>query len=168
MHNTGWQQEGRVHSDRHRADTAQAARQLFAAIRSDLAHVAPRLSSAAPRLGKLVRWTFLAAVLVAFSATLTMLWVLFHVPLEQRPGRDSASVLVEAANGERLGRVGPLSLSVLRAELPDLLVNAVLSIEDRRFYSHWGIDPWGIARAAFTNWSAGSVVEGGSTITQQL
>jgi penicillin-binding protein 1A len=116
----------------------------------------------------LIRWTFLAAVLAAFSAALTMLWVLFHVPLDKQPGRDSASVLVEAANGEQLGRVGPLSLSVPRAELPELLVNAVLSIEDRRFYSHWGVDPWGIARAALTNWSAGSVVEGGSTITQQL
>jgi hypothetical protein len=81
-----------------------------------------------PRVGKLIRWTFLAAVLVAFSAALTMLWVLFHVPLDKRPGRDSSSVLVEAANGEQLGRVGPLSLSVQRAELPELLVKAVLSI----------------------------------------
>jgi penicillin-binding protein 1A len=97
-----------------------------------------------------------------------MLWALFHVPLDKRPGLDSSSVLVEAANGEQLGRVGPLSLSVQRAEFPELLVKAVLSIEDRRFFSHWGIDPWGIARAMRTNWSAGAVVEGGSTITQQL
>jgi penicillin-binding protein 1A len=90
------------------------------------------------------------------------------VPLDNRPGRDSSSVLVEAANGEQLGRVGPLSLSVQRAEFPELLVKAVLSIEDRRFFSHWGVDPWGIARAALTNWSAGTVVGGGSTITQQL
>jgi penicillin-binding protein 1A len=170
MDNKGLRQDSRVHSNRDRArpDTAQATRQLLAAISSDLAHVAPRLTSAAPRLGKLIRWTFLAAALVAFSAALTMLWALFHVPLDKRPWLENSSVLVEAANGEQLGRVGPLSLSVQRAELPELLVKAVLSIEDRRFYSHWGIDPWGIARAALTNWSAGSVVEGGSTITQQL
>jgi 1A family penicillin-binding protein len=116
----------------------------------------------------LIKWAFLAAGLVAFSAALTMLWALLHVPLDKQPGRESPSVLVEAANGEQLGRVGPLSLSVQRAELPELLVKAVLSIEDRRFYSHWGIDPWGIARAALTNWSAMAIVEGGSTITQQL
>jgi penicillin-binding protein 1A len=170
MDNRSSRQDGHVHSDREKArsGTAQATRHLFAAISSDLAHVAPRLTSAAPRLGKLIRWAFVAAVLVAFSTALTMLWVLFHVPLDKRPGRDSSSVLVEAANGEQLGRVGPLSLSVQRAEFPELLVKAVLSIEDRRFFSHWGVDPWGIARAALTNWSAGTIVEGGSTITQQL
>ena len=110
----------------------------------------------------------MGAVLITFSAALAMLWALLHVPLDKPSGRDSSSVLVEAANGEQLGRVGPLSLSAQRAELPDPLVKAVLSIEDRRFFSHWGIDPWGIARATLTNWSAGAVVEGGSTITQQL
>ena len=110
----------------------------------------------------------MGAILVTFSAALAMLWALLHVPLDKPSGRDSSSVLVKAANGEQLGRVGPLSLSAQRAELPDLLVKAVLSIEDRRFFSHWGIDPWGIARATLTNWSAGAVVEGGSTITQQL
>jgi penicillin-binding protein 1A len=52
--------------------------------------------------------------------------------------------------------------------LPPYLVQAVLSTEDRRFYSHWGIDPLGLIRASFRNAEAGSVVEGGSTITQQL
>src|SRR6185369_12981590 len=45
---------------------------------------------------------------------------------------------------------------------------AVLSIEDRRFYHHYGIDPLGVTRALWANWNAGEVVEGGSTITQQL
>ena len=163
MDNTGLRQDGRVDSNRDnaRVDTAQAA------ISSDLAHVAPKLTSA-PRLGRLTKWTFMGAVLVTFAAALAMLWALLHVPLDKPSGRDSSSVLVEAANGEQLGRVGPLSFSAQRAELPDPLVKAVLSIEDRRFFSHWGIDPWGIARATLTNWSAGAVVEGGSTITQQL
>jgi len=47
-------------------------------------------------------------------------------------------------------------------------VQAVLSIEDRRFYHHFGIDPVGIARALRRNAEAGEIVEGGSTITQQL
>ena len=97
-----------------------------------------------------------------------MLWALHQVPLEKRLGIDGSSVLVEAANGETLGRVGPLSDARRREDFPDQLVKAVLSIEDRRFFSHWGVDPWGIARAAYANWTAGSIVEGGSTITQQL
>ena len=48
------------------------------------------------------------------------------------------------------------------------VVNAVLSIEDRRFYQHWGIDWFGIARASARNYWAGTIVEGGSSITQQL
>ena len=53
-------------------------------------------------------------------------------------------------------------------EFPDALVDAVISIEDRRFYSHWGLDFRGIMRALARNVSAGEVVEGGSTINQQL
>jgi hypothetical protein len=97
-----------------------------------------------------------------------MLWALYYMPLEKRVGIDAPSVLVEAANGQPLGRVGPLSDAVKRRDFPDTLVKAVLSIEDRRFYSHWGIDPWGIARATQANWAAGGIAEGGSTITQQL
>ena len=52
--------------------------------------------------------------------------------------------------------------------LPRYLVQAVLATEDRRFYSHFGVDPLGLVRASFRNASSGAVVEGGSTITQQL
>ncbi len=45
---------------------------------------------------------------------------------------------------------------------------AVIAIEDRRFYSHWGVDPLGLARAMFTNLTSGRMVQGGSTLTQQL
>ncbi|QNL20359.1 PBP1A family penicillin-binding protein [Hyphobacterium sp. CCMP332] len=72
-------------------------------------------------------------------------------------------------NGQVISRRGAsrgASLSV--AELPDYLVNAVLSVEDRRFYDHGGVDLRGIARAMLANIRAGRVVQGGSTITQQL
>jgi penicillin-binding protein 1B len=52
--------------------------------------------------------------------------------------------------------------------LPPLLPRAVMVVEDRRFYDHHGIDPIGILRAAFTNVRSGGVVQGGSTLTQQL
>ena len=48
------------------------------------------------------------------------------------------------------------------------MIDAVLSIEDHRFYEHHGVDPRGILRAAFQNMKGGTVVQGGSTITQQL
>jgi penicillin-binding protein 1A len=58
--------------------------------------------------------------------------------------------------------------SVALADFPDHLIKAVLATEDRRFYEHFGIDFPGTARAIITNARAGSVVQGGSSITQQL
>ena len=54
------------------------------------------------------------------------------------------------------------------AHIPRALRDAVLATEDRRFYQHWGIDPIGIGRAVWQNYRRRRVVEGGSTITQQL
>ncbi len=54
------------------------------------------------------------------------------------------------------------------ADLPPHLVDAFVSVEDRKFYSHWGVDLFGIMRAVVRNLKAGETVQGGSTITQQL
>ncbi len=54
------------------------------------------------------------------------------------------------------------------AHIPQTLRDAVIATEDRRFYSHFGVDPIGIARAVWQNYRRGRIVEGGSTITQQL
>ncbi|MBU1425853.1 MAG: penicillin-binding protein 1B [Gammaproteobacteria bacterium] len=53
------------------------------------------------------------------------------------------------------------------SQVPKQLIDALVSIEDRKFYTHWGIDPRGIARALYKTVS-GQRIEGGSTITQQL
>ncbi|MGP0091569.1 MAG: transglycosylase domain-containing protein [Xanthobacteraceae bacterium] len=58
--------------------------------------------------------------------------------------------------------------SIELAELPDHLIKAVLATEDRRFYEHFGIDLGGTARALLSNARAGGVVQGGSSLTQQL
>ncbi|MBI3435400.1 MAG: PBP1A family penicillin-binding protein [Proteobacteria bacterium] len=58
--------------------------------------------------------------------------------------------------------------SIPLEEFPDHLIKATLATEDRRFYEHFGIDPGGTARALLTNARAGGVVQGGSSITQQL
>src|SRR6266498_512165 len=54
------------------------------------------------------------------------------------------------------------------AQIPKALQDAVIATEDARFYSHHGVDPTGIARAIYQNWRRRRIVEGGSTITQQL
>ncbi len=54
------------------------------------------------------------------------------------------------------------------AKLPDHVREAFMAIEDRRFYSHWGVDPRGLARALWSNISGSGMTQGGSTITQQL
>ncbi len=57
---------------------------------------------------------------------------------------------------------------VVLSEVPPLLVKAVLAIEDERFYRHHGIDPLSVLRAVWVNLRSGAVVQGGSTLTQQL
>jgi penicillin-binding protein 1A len=81
--------------------------------------------------------------------------------------RPSATIL--AGDGSLLTTFGdlfgqPLTLREMSPYLP----KAVIATEDRRFYSHFGVDPIGLLRAALANFTAGHVVQGGSTITQQL
>ncbi|MBC8037084.1 MAG: penicillin-binding protein 1A [Rhizobiales bacterium] len=84
------------------------------------------------------------------------------------PGREPG-IMVLAADGTLLAEQGSFyGDDVSIGELPDYVPNAVIAIEDRRFYSHFGIDPLGLLRAAYANIRAGRVVQGGSTVTQQL
>ncbi|MEQ9812018.1 MAG: PBP1A family penicillin-binding protein [Azospirillaceae bacterium] len=83
---------------------------------------------------------------------------------ERRP-----AISIDAADGSALNRYGDLTGDYVTVdELPDHLIDAVLAIEDRRFYGHPGVDPIGITRALIANIAAGRAVQGGSTITQQL
>jgi penicillin-binding protein 1A len=88
---------------------------------------------------------------------------LFQIP-ERSPG-----IMILASDGTELAERGtffgdPVTLD----SLPDYVPNAIIAIEDRRFYSHHGIDPWGLGRAMATNLMRGHMSQGGSTLTQQL
>jgi penicillin-binding protein 1B len=70
--------------------------------------------------------------------------------------------------GTLSGNVREERLAVSIDDLPKHLLDAVVAVEDRRYYRHSGIDPRALARALFANVKSGEVVQGGSTITQQL
>ncbi|MES1021568.1 penicillin-binding protein 1A [Gloeocapsa sp. BRSZ] len=79
------------------------------------------------------------------------------------------TLTIKAADGTILQQSGPATREQLKlAEIPQPLVQAFIASEDRRFYQHNGIDYQGIARATVSNLRSANVVEGGSTITQQL
>jgi 1A family penicillin-binding protein len=82
-------------------------------------------------------------------------------------GRERGSVTLLDRNGDVFAWRGE-QYQITRADSASQhLVNAVVATEDKRFYSHFGLDPIGIARAMASNIKAGRVVQGGSTITQQ-
>ena len=79
------------------------------------------------------------------------------------------SVTVFAADGSMIANVGEMwGAFVPVAEMPPALPEAVLAIEDRRFFEHGGVDAFGVIRAAWRNAVSGRVVAGGSTISQQV
>ncbi len=137
--------------------------------------VAPALPvpSAPPRRRsvRLLRWAVIGAIWGALALALLVLWFARNLPrpesaldatrrpsltLEDRSGRVFASF------GDVVGE--PLRLTDMPAYLPE----AVVAVEDRRFWHHSGIDLVGVARAAWTDLVARRVVQGGSTLTQQV
>ena len=110
----------------------------------------------------------LAACVVLF--VILVGWLAITAPLSkslQPPTPPSVTLL--AADGSPIARRGAtVDKPVDASKLPKHVSQAFIAIEDRRFYSHWGVDPWGIMRAMAHNVMAGGVREGGSTITQQL
>ncbi|MEO6151748.1 MAG: transglycosylase domain-containing protein [Croceibacterium sp.] len=98
-----------------------------------------------------------------------VLWLALTAPLSKslQPIAPPEITLL-AADGTPIARNGAsVDRPVTVARLPRHVTQALLAIEDRRFYSHWGIDPRGVARAAWGNLTTGRT-QGGSTITQQL
>ncbi|MBU7579004.1 MAG: transglycosylase domain-containing protein [Porphyrobacter sp.] len=112
------------------------------------------------------KWWWTGRGVLAFLATFALLigWLPFPAPLSKSLEPIAPpQVTLLASDGTPIARQGAVVEAPVKvADLPPHVIQAFIAIEDRRFYSHWGIDPRGIARAAWTGYG------GGSTITQQL
>ena len=117
-----------------------------------------------------VRLVKRAIKLAALFFLLAIAWLIFTAPLSRSLGPVAApSLTILSAEDEPIARRGAIiGEPVDVMALPPHVGQAFIAIEDRRFFRHVGIDPWGIARAMWRNLRAGRVREGGSTISQQL
>ena len=108
-------------------------------------------------------WLGRIAAALLFLVILTIGWLAITAPLSKslEPIAPPQITLL-AADGTPIARNGAVTAEPVDVDtLPPHVVEAFLAIEDRRFYAHWGVDPWGVARAL-------TGTGGGSTITQQL
>ena len=114
--------------------------------------------------GEGLTWGSVGAVLM-----LALAQPAFEATKEDWRNRGDYAVTFLDRYGNVIGHRGVIHQnSVPIDELPDSLIKSVLATEDRRFFSHFGIDVIGLFRAVVTNAQAGGVVQGGSTLTQQL
>jgi penicillin-binding protein 1A len=124
----------------------------------------------APRKSDRWRRVRIGLYILGALVLLTVIWLVITAPLSRalEPLPDPAMLFL-SDDGTPIARRGAVKEAPVEvAKLDPLTPAAFVSIEDRRFYHHWGIDPRGIGRALLANIRAGGVRQGGSTITQQL
>jgi penicillin-binding protein 1A len=122
------------------------------------------------RLRLLIRAATLASMLGAILMATAMVryTIRFPDPSALRQREQAPVVRILARDGSLLAERGSAGRPVPLAELPPHVVHAVVAIEDRRFFSHIGLDFRGLARAMLANLRAARYAQGGSTLTQQL
>ena len=122
-------------------------------------------------IGRLLYWGVVLGLWSGIAAIGVIVWVGAHLPALQSleiPKRPP-TIQIAGADGSIIATRGEMAgANVALKDLPPYLPKAFIAIEDRRFYSHFGIDPWGIMRAAVANVLHRGVSQGGSTLTQQL
>jgi penicillin-binding protein 1A len=114
-------------------------------------------------------WRAALAVIVIIGGATGYFFSLLPPSEELFDGRGVGSVTMRDAEGDIFAWRGEQYGGDVRVdEVSPHLVHAVIAAEDRRFFDHLGIDPRGIVRALYVNARAGRIVQGGSTITQQV
>jgi len=118
-----------------------------------------------------LKWGLVGVIWMSVALAAVVAWFAYDLPdLKAAAGASrSPGLTVLARDGAPVATAGQVHGAAVTIDtVPPVLVEAVLATEDRRFRDHWGVDPWGVLRAAWANLEAGSVVQGGSTITQQV
>jgi penicillin-binding protein 1A len=120
---------------------------------------------------RLLRLGLILGIWAAVLGALLLVWFLRDLPRPEA-ALDAVrrpSLVLQDRNGATIATYGDVVGEALRlTSLPSYLPQAAVSVEDRRFWQHGGLDPWGMLRALLVNVRAGRVVQGGSTITQQV
>lgn len=123
------------------------------------------------KFGQIVYWGAVGSLWAVIAAIAAVVAIGIHLPPLQSleiPKRPPSIQIVDV-NGRLLATRGEFyGEPVLLKELPRYVPQAFIAIEDRRFYSHYGVDPIGVLRASAANVVRRGVAQGGSTITQQL
>lgn len=118
-----------------------------------------------------MKWIFVAGLWLCIGLAVLTAWYAIELPkiMESPHFERRSAITVTGYDNTPVARYGELmGVSVNVEDLPNHLIYAVMAVEDRRFYEHFGVDPTGIARAMARNVKERRVVQGGSTITQQL
>lgn len=119
---------------------------------------------------RVVRWSGVAFTLGLIGLGL-LVYFLYGLPdlTKLDALKKAPSITIKASNGQIIGSFGDVYGEYIPFDaIPKPVVNAVLATEDRNFFHHFGIDPFGLIRATLANIRAGKIVQGGSTITQQV
>ncbi len=118
---------------------------------------------------KILLVLFLALLLLFVAFCSWLFWLVRDISFSDIGLQTSHPIItIAAADSSPLSWDGNVRGSpISRENLPQNLVDAFVSVEDRSFFSHPGVDPFGIARAMLANYREGRIVEGASTITQQ-
>jgi penicillin-binding protein 1A len=126
-------------------------------------------------LGRLIKgvliWGFAVLLLAAIGLTAAVLATARSLPSYDRlkSSQTGHMIVVRADDGSEIVTLGPsYGKWIPISRMPKVMQEAMISVEDRRFRDHWGVDPIGIARSVLVRMEKGHWRQGGSTITQQL
>ncbi len=149
----------------------KTARKAASGSRSRGSKAKPRRGSLLGRFGRLFYWAFVLMIWGGIAAAGVVVYYGAKMPAATTwsiPDR-SPNIKIVSVDGRLLANRGMTGGEAVGLhEMSPYIPQAVMAIEDRRFYSHFGVDPIGFARAMVTNLTSGQFTQGGSTLTQQL
>ncbi|MCX7863846.1 MAG: transglycosylase domain-containing protein, partial [Novosphingobium sp.] len=122
-------------------------------------------------VGALLRWGIGLGLVVAVFVGVSVYLTARELPgfEELKSSQAGQTIVVRARDGTELVSLGPsYGRWLAYDEIPQIMKDAMVTVEDRRFHSHFGIDPIGVTRSLWVRLETGSWRQGGSTITQQL